>query len=81
VTATPVSSDNRNIEIGPAREIEGWTRFTFPGRSGAYSSFVWHWEQFDAIDYDQRTGERAIFRLRDKIFETPVDPERATSIT
>ena len=76
VTATPVSSDNRNIEIGPAREIEGWTTFTFPGRGSTYSSFQWHWEHFDAIDYDQRTGERAIFRLRDKIFQTPVDPER-----
>lgn len=76
VTATPVSNDNRNIEIGPAREIEGWTLFTFPGRGSTYSPFQWHWYHFDAIDYDQRTGERSIFRLADKTFETPVDPER-----
>ena len=75
-TGTPVSPDNRNIEIGPPREIEGWTQFTFPGRGATYSSFQWHWYHFDAIDYDQRTGQRSIFRLRDKMFATPVDPER-----
>ena len=75
-TGTPVSPDNRNIEIGPPREIEGWTQFTFPGRGATYSSLQWHWYHFDAIDYDQRTGQRSIFRLRDKSFETPVDPER-----
>lgn len=73
---TPVSSDNRNIEIGPSREIDVWTRFDFPGRGSTYSSFQWHWYHFDAVDYDQRTNERAIFRLADKTFETPVDPER-----
>ena len=55
VMGTPVSHDNRNIEIGPPREIEVWTYFNFPGRAGAYSDFVWHWQHFDAVDYDQRT--------------------------
>lgn len=76
VTATPVSNDNRNIEIGAAREIDAWTSFTFPGRGNTYSGFQWHWYHFDAVDFDQRTGERSIFRLRDKTFQTPVDPER-----
>jgi alpha-amylase len=76
VSATPVSADNRNIEIGPARDIEAWTLFTFPGRGTTYSDFQWHWYHFDAVDYDQRTGDRSIFRLRDKTFDTPVDPER-----
>jgi alpha-amylase len=75
-TGTPVSSDNRNIEIGPSREIDVWTRFDFPGRGTTHSAFQWHWWHFDAVDYDQRTGDRAIFRLRDKTFETPIDPER-----
>ena len=77
VMGTPVSHDNRNIEIGPPREIEVWTHFNFPGRAGAYSDFVWHWQHFDAVDYDQRTGTvGTIYKLRDKQFETPVDPER-----
>lgn len=76
VMGTPVSHENRNIEIGPAREIEAWTRFTFPGRGSTHSAFQWRWQHFDAVDYDQRTGDRTIFRLRDKTFETQVDPER-----
>lgn len=76
VMATPVSNDNRNVEIGPAREIDAWTRFDFPGRGSTYSSFQWRAQQFDAVDFDQRTGDRSIFRLADKHFETPVDPER-----
>jgi alpha-amylase len=76
IMATPVSSDNRNVEIGPAREIDAWTRFTFPGRGTTYSAFQWRVQQFDAVDFDQRTGDRSIFRLADKRFETPVDPER-----
>jgi len=77
VMGTPVSHDNRNIEIGPPREIEVWTSFTFPGRAGAHSGFVWNSTHFDAVDYDQRTrSAEAIYKLRDKQFETPVDPER-----
>lgn len=76
VMATPVSNDNRNIVVGPPRQIEAWTRFTFPGRGPVHSTFQWNAGHFDSVDYDQRTGERAIFRLRDKTFETPVDPER-----
>ncbi|MBK8175662.1 MAG: alpha-amylase [Rhodospirillales bacterium] len=76
VSATPVSSDNRNIDVGPARDIEAWTQFTFPGRGATYSGFQWHWYHFDAVDFDQRTGDRSLFRLRDKTFDTPVDPER-----
>ncbi len=76
VEATPVSHENRNIEIGPPRDIEAWTSFSFPGRGATYSSFQWRWQHFDAVDYDQRTGDRSIFRLRDKTFETQVDPER-----
>ena len=75
-TGTPVNADNRNIDIGPSREIEIWTQFTFPGRGSTYSDFQWHWYHFDAVDYDQRTGDRSIFRLADKTFDTPVDPER-----
>lgn len=37
----PVSQDNREKEIGEAKDIEGWTKFTFPGRKGKYSEFHW----------------------------------------
>lgn len=77
VMGTPVSHDNRNIEIGSPREIETWTYFNFPGRTGRYSDFVWDARHFDAVDYDQRTRSAGtIYKLRDKQFDTPVDPER-----
>lgn len=61
--AIPVHPDNRLEEQGEAREIEAWTGFHFPGRKGKYSSFQWHWYHFTGVDYDQRTGQKAVFRL------------------
>jgi len=29
-------------DIGEAHDIEGWTKFTFPGRKGKYSEFQWN---------------------------------------
>jgi alpha-amylase len=75
-TGTPVNWDNRNQDVGPPREIEVWTQFTFPGRGMQYSEMQWHWWHFDAVDYDARTGSAGtIFRLRDKRFDTPVSRE------
>lgn len=76
VTATPVSRENRNIEIGPPREIETWTRFDFPGRGDRYSRLRWNASHFDSVDFDQLTRQAGtIFRLRDKQFETQVSDE------
>lgn len=75
-TGTPVNRENRNIDIGGPREIEVWTLFNFPGRGGQYSSMQWHWNHFDAVDYDQITRQAGtIFRLSDKHFETGVSNE------
>lgn len=75
-TGTPVNRENRNIDIGPPREIEVWTSFTFPGRAGQYSPMQWNWTHFDSVDYDQITRQAGtIYRLRDKRFETQVSDE------
>jgi alpha-amylase len=75
-TGTPVNRENRNIVIGPEREIGVWTVFNFAGRNGRYSQMQWRWRHFDAVDYDQLTGQAGtIYRLRDKEFETPVSDE------
>jgi alpha-amylase len=75
-TGIPVNPDNRNQVVGPEREIEVWTEFTFPGRGNQYSSMQWHWWHFDAVDYDQMTRSvGTIYRLRDKSFDTPVAEE------
>lgn len=76
VWAVPVDRDNRNIETGPAREIEAWTRFAFPGRGGQYSTMQWSAQHFDSVDYDNITRVvGTIYRLREKQFETVISPD------
>ncbi|MFO1127222.1 MAG: alpha-amylase [Rhodospirillales bacterium] len=76
VTGTPVNRENRNIDIGPPREIETWTRFDFPGRGERYSRLRWNASHFDSVDFDAITGQAGtIYRLRDKQFETQVSDE------
>ena len=61
--AVPVDPMDRTKEIGEPREIEGWTKFTFPGRGDKYSDFKWNHEHFSAVDLDQMTGDMGIFRI------------------
>ncbi len=61
--AIKVNPDNRLEEIGEPREIEGWTKFYFPGRQGKYSDFKWNFNHFTAVDFDNKTGETGIFRI------------------
>lgn len=62
-TAAEVDPQDRRRELGAAREIEAWTGFDFPGRGGRYSDFCWHWYHFSGVDFDQREGKKAIFRI------------------
>ncbi|EPQ26108.1 uncharacterized protein PFL1_06316 [Pseudozyma flocculosa PF-1] len=59
-----VNSDNRNeiIDDEPF-DIDGWTRFTFPGRGDKHSSFQWGFEHFTGVDWDQKGEQKAIFRI------------------
>ncbi|WP_418968522.1 alpha-amylase [Alloscardovia omnicolens] len=61
--AIMVDPHNRNQDISSAHDIEGWTRFTFPGRNGQYSSFTWDFNHFTGVDYDDATSTSAIFRI------------------
>lgn len=61
--ATEVSAQNRDEEIGEEREIEGWTRFTFPGRNKKYSDFEWNFHHFSGVDYDNLQKKKGIFRI------------------
>ena len=61
--AVKVNPQNRQEEIAEAQEIEAWTGFDFPGRGNVFSDFKWRWHHFSGVDFDQRTGEQAIFRI------------------
>ncbi|KAH8099936.1 alpha amylase [Cristinia sonorae] len=62
-TAVPVDPNHRLHEIGPPREIEGWTAFEFPGRAGKYSSLHWNQEHFTGLDWDHRTKTNGIYKI------------------
>ncbi|KAM5535962.1 hypothetical protein V8D89_010402 [Ganoderma adspersum] len=61
--ATPVNPNDRLRDIGPTREIEGWTGFDFNGRAGQYSSFKWTYDHFTGLDWDHRTRTKSIWRI------------------
>lgn len=58
-----VNPDNRLEEISDPYDIEGFTKFHFPGRQGQHSSFIWNFNHFSGVDYDHRTGENGIFKI------------------
>ncbi len=46
-----VNPDNRLEPISDPFEIEAYTKFTFPGRAGNYSDFIWDFQCFSGIDH------------------------------
>jgi alpha-amylase len=49
IPVKPVNYFNRNELAGEQTTTEAHTKFTFPGRNGKYSSFVWDWHSFTGI--------------------------------
>jgi alpha-amylase len=54
---------DRTEEISEPFTIEGWTKFTFPGRGNRYSHFTWSFEHFNGTDYDAKSGRTGVFRI------------------
>jgi alpha-amylase len=40
-----------------------YTRFTFPGRAGAHSKFIWDQKCFSGVDVIEQPDEKGVFRL------------------
>ena len=55
VQAYTVARNNRNEQTGGDRQIKAWTKFTFPGRGGKYSKFIWDHTCFTGTDWDENT--------------------------
>jgi len=64
VTAVEVDPNNRNQETSGDYTIKAWTDFEFPGRGNTYSSFKWHWYDFDGVDWDQSKSLSRIYKFR-----------------
>ncbi len=75
--ATDYSRNDRVHTSDTPSPVKGYTNFTFPGRQGKYSDFQFHWQHFDAVDYnDLNPGERNLVYLVDgKRFDDEVSFE------
>lgn len=72
--AIPCDPNDRNRPLGGPELVRSWTQFDFPGRGDRYSNFKWRWWHFDSVDYNSKhPNYRAVYRMKDKAFETKVD--------
>lgn len=62
--AVEVNPDNRTLEISGEYEIEGWTKFIFPGRKNKYSDFKWSWVHFSGTDLNNANGKKAVYLIK-----------------
>lgn len=75
IPATKVDWGNHHKEVSGQEIVRVATKFTFPGRKHKYSDFEWNWTHFHGIDYNDKTGEHAIFKFKDKTWDDSVDEE------
>ena len=73
-----VDPENRNNEISDVFEIEAWVGFDFKERGDKYSKQKYHWHHFSGTDYDNSSGQTAIYKImgENKHFAGDVDSEK-----
>lgn len=64
-----VDAENRNEFTSDAFETDTHTRFTYPGRKGKYSQFVWTNQCFSGIDCEEENGECCIYSIQNEYGE------------
>ena len=76
VNAVTDSPENRCEQTGGIRPIHTWSRFTFPGRNGKYSDFVWDHRHFTGTDWNEDSPESGpIYRFAGKHWAKQIDPD------
>jgi alpha-amylase len=79
ITVKKVDEEDRTKFISDAFSIEAYTRFTFPGRKGKYSNFIWDHNCFTGVDYAHDLKENAIFSIQNEYgegWEEVIDTEK-----
>jgi len=74
-----VDPEDRTKFISEPFDIEAYTKFTFPGRKGKYSPFIWDYRCFSGVDFDNKTKEMAIYSILNDYgdgWEDVVDDEK-----
>lgn len=72
-----VDPHDRTREISKPFEMEGWTKFNFPGRGDEHSAFKWNFDHFNGTDYNAKEGRSGVFRIvgENKTWNENVDKE------
>jgi alpha-amylase len=61
--AREVEEQDRTKYKSEAYDIDGWTKFDFPGRGDKYSKMKWRFHHFTGVDWDQKGEKKAIFKI------------------
>lgn len=75
-----VDANDRNNIDDEGLDALAYTRFTFPGRQGQYSKFIWDYKCFSGVDYIEQPDEKGIFKIAndygDEGWNDQVDDEK-----
>lgn len=68
ITVHEVNNENRNEVLTALIEASAFTKFTFPGRQGKYSDFIWDHQCFSGIDIINVNGEKkeGVFKIHNE---------------
>lgn len=69
VQVRKVNPNDRNEFISETIKIQAWTKFTFSGRNGKYSEFIWDHHCFSGVDFAQDHDETAIYAIQNEYGE------------
>ena len=69
INVRTVSEEDRNEFTSDVKEIEAWTKFTFPGRKGKYSEFIWDHKCFSGVDYAADSQGKTIYAIQNEYGE------------
>ena len=75
IKAREINWSDRDQALTGEEDVEVWTRFTFPGRKGKYSDFIWDWSCFTGTDYDARTKTTKLLEFNAKKWSENVSQE------
>lgn len=63
VRVNRVSEQNREEIEEEVIEADVWTKFTFGGRQGKYSEFIWNYHCFSGVDHIENPDENGVFKI------------------
>lgn len=75
INCQEVQQYDRNKVINEEKIICGWTGFEFAGRDNKYSEFKWDYRCFTAVDYDEYSKKKSIYKFKGKDWSVDVDDE------